>query len=330
EPVTPDHPAPVAPFDPKPNINRTIPTGSLALDRALGTGGWPRGRIVELFGAESSGKTTLALEAVAQAQRVGTAALIDADHATDPEAARRLGVDPRGLLHHRTNQLEDIAKLVEQLVKRNVDLIALDSAGALLAGDYARDPSYFPEGKDPRHQRMFEHWLKTLLAALSASRSVLLITNQQREKIGVLYGDPKMTPWETHPLMDFASVRVEVKRVTHVKRGEDVVGSETRLRVVKNRLAAPFKNVELDILFDRGIDLEKELVTFGLENDVLTQSGRFIRFGDVVLGRTREEATSKLRGDDSLADEVHAALVASFTPAPLADPPEAGSPDAGS
>jgi recombination protein RecA len=307
-----------------PDPDRVIPTGSLALDRALGTGGWPRGRIVELFGPESGGRTTLVLEAIAQAQRCGTAALIDADHATDPESARRLGVDPRGLVLHRGNVLSELIPVVEQFIKRGVDVIAIDSIAAILIGDKSPD-DYAHQPKSESNQKVVEQWLKSLLGPLAKSRSVLLVTNQQREKIGVMYGDPATTPWETHPLRDFASVRVEVKRITHLKDGENIVGFEGRLRIVKNRLAVPYRNVEYDVHYDRGIAIERELVALGLEGDVLTQSGQFVRFGDVVIGRTRDDAVRRLQRDEALTERLYEAVVASFVAAPVppADEPEA-------
>lgn len=296
-----------------PNV---IPTGSLALDRALGTGGWPRGRIVELFGPEGGGKTTLVLEALAQAQRTGTGALIDADHATDRDAVRRLGVDPHGLVWHRANVLDELVKTIEQFVARGIDLIAIDSIAALVT-KYRTGGDDFPPVKDEGHQRAVEHWLKSLLGPLSKSRSVLLITNQLREKIGVMYGNPDTTPWETLPLKDFASVRVDVRRVTHIKDGETIVGAETRAKVVKNRLAAPHRAAELEIFFDRGLATERELVTLGLEGDVLSQSGVAVRFGNELIGRSRDDAVKRLRRDTELADRLYDAVVAGFTAVPV-------------
>lgn len=314
--------------EPQANADRVIPTGSLALDRALGIGGWPRGRIVELFGPEGSGKTTLVLEAIAQAQRTGTGALIDADHGTDRDAVRRLGVDPHGLVWHRGNVLDELRPIIEQFIARGIDVIAIDGIGSLLLKDSLRDNSFPPRIKDEEFQKAVEHWLKTLLAPLSKSRSVLLITNQLREKLGVMYGNPDTTPWEALPLKDFASVRADVRRITHIKEGEKVVGSETRVRVVKNRLAAPHQAAELEIYFDRGIATERELVNLGLEGDVLTQSGVAVRFGTEMIGRSRDDAVRRLRNNTKLADRLYDTVVASFTPVPV-PPTDEGEANAG-
>jgi recombination protein RecA len=317
--MTPDP----TPTNTTPDTKPVLPTGSLALDRALGVGGWPRGRIIELYGPPAAGKTTLVLEALAQAQRRDTVALIDADHATDRDSVRRLGVDPNALVWHRANVLEDVIPLVEQLIQRGVGVIAIDSVAAILRKN--RDGGTdFTTTKDETFQKAIEHWMKSLLAPLAKSGTVLLITNQVREMIGVFYGDPTMTPWETHTLRDFASVRVEVKRITHIKEGENNVGFEGRVRVVKNRLAPPFRSVELRVEYDRGIAIEHELITLGLDGDVLTQSGQFVRFGEVILGRSRNEAIRRLERDEALAERVREAIVAGFrsAPVPPAEPNE--------
>jgi recombination protein RecA len=298
-----------------------IPTGSLALDRALGTGGWPRGRIVEIYGPEGGGKTTLALHAIAQAQRTGTGALIDADHATDRDAVRRLGVDPHGLVWHRGNVLEEIAKSVEQFVDRGVDVIVIDSLAALMLKGRSA-PDDFPQVKDEAHQRATEHWLKTLLAPLAKSKSVLLVLNQTREKVGVMYGTPEMTPWETHPLKDFASVRVELRRLAHIKERDETIGSEVRAKVVKNRLAPPHRTTDLEIYFDRGIGIENDLFNLGLDADVLTRSTGAVRFGGEVIGRAREDVVRRLRRDAALAGRLHEAVLAGFAAVPVPPPDE--------
>jgi len=293
-----------------------VSSGSLTLDRLLGTGGWPRGRIVELFGATCAGKTTLVLETIAQAQHAsGTAALIDADHATSPEAAERLGVDPELLVIHRSNILEDVFEQIEQFIQRGVDVIALDSIAALVReADAKRMRSREPEVKDEEHQRYIEHALKRLLGHLYSSQSVLLITNQLREKLGVMYGDPTTTPWETLPLKDFASVRAEVKRCIPIKEGGRTLGYEERVRITKNRFAAPLVEAEFEMYFATGINREGELITLGLDAEVLTKSGDSIRFGEVVLGRSRRDAVRSLQNDVLLAARVRELVVASFGP----------------
>ncbi|HEY1186389.1 MAG TPA: recombinase RecA, partial [Gemmata sp.] len=249
-----------------------IPTGSYFLDRALGIGGWPRGRIVELYGSHGSGRTTLALEAIGQAQRAGgTGALLDADHATEPDTARRLGVEPGSLLLHRTNVLEDAFEQIETWIATGADVIVLDSIAALMRESVMnRNRSDRPdEGEDKEHQRIVEHSLRRVLGRLYSSRSVLLVTNQLREKLGVMYGDPMTTPWETHPLRDYASVRADVKRVTHVKEGETTIGTETRVKIVKNRFGGAFRDAEFEIWFDSGICREAELLELGSQVGVV-------------------------------------------------------------
>jgi recombination protein RecA len=182
------------------------------------------------------------------------------------------------------------------------------------------DADNFPSAKNETFQKAIEHWIKALLAPLSKSRSVLLITNQVREKLGVMYGDPTTTPWETLTLRDFASVRAEVKRVTHIKEGENNVGFECRVRVMKNRLAPPYRSVDLNMFYDRGIALEHELVALGLETDVLTQSGQFVRFGETVIGRNRSDAIRNLENNAELAEHVREAVATALRPAPV--PPE--------
>jgi recombination protein RecA len=313
--------------EPTPKREHVIPTGSLTLDRALGTGGWPRGRIVELYGSESAGKTTLLLEAIAQAQRNnGVAALIDADHGSTPDSVARLGVDPHGLVLHRANQLEEVFTTIATFINRNIDVIALDSIASLqLETDQRSTMRHYPPVKHEEHQRAVEHYLKSLLTQLARSRSVLLISNQQREKIGVMYGDPNMTPWETHPVKDFASQRVEVKRVTHIKQGDVVVGYEARVRVIKNRLAPAFTAAEFEVYFDTGISEESQLIPLGLEVDVLTKSGRYVRFGEVVLGRDGEDAIRRLRREPELAAEIRELIRTRLGPS-VGVPPSATEP----
>lgn len=298
-----------------------VPTGSYTLDRALGIGGWPRGRIAELFGHPGSGRTTLVLEALAQAQRAGgTAALLDADHATEPETGRRVGVDPARLLLSRTNVLEDAFAQIEDWIEQGVDVIALDSIASLVRESVMRrNRADRPdEGKDEEHQRVVENCLKRVLGRLYSSRSVLLVTNQLREKLGVMYGDPMTTPWETLPLRDFASVRADVKRVTHVKDGEATIGAETRVRVVKNRFAGAFRDAEFEVWFDSGICREAELLTYGLtcgavfrrhDHEDEETFGTFT-FAGIDLGREQTAAVRRLKADPVLAERLREAVFA--------------------
>jgi recombination protein RecA len=289
-----------------------VSTGSLALDLKLGTGGWPRGRIVELFGAEGSGKTTLALQAIAHAQRNnGFGAFIDADHGTALAAAGRLGVDVDAMPLHQTNGLEDAFEKIEELVRGGaVDVIALDSIAALLpegAQDCSR--SNIPLAKNPEHQHRVNHFLKALLGPLSRSRAVLLITNQVVEKLGVMYGNPETTPWETMPLRSYASQRVELRRVTTIKDGEEALGYEVKASVVKNRLAAPLVKAEFELHFATGICAEAELLALGLEAGLLEKRGGRISHGDLLLGTNRADVLRHLRQDAELAARLRAGII---------------------
>jgi recombination protein RecA len=226
-----------------------LTTGSLTLDRALGTGGWPRGRIVEVAGSEGSGKTTLLLAAIAQAQQNGgIGAFLDADHGVEPATADRLGVQWETMLYHRPVSLEEAFERIEELVQGGaVNVIALDSLAALLPREcLSCSHDAIPPNKNEQHQHHISHCLKTLLGPLSRSRAVLLISNPLVEKAGVYFGNPQMIPWETHPLKIYASQIVELRRIGRIKEGENTVGFEIKARVVKNRLAASMTQADLE------------------------------------------------------------------------------------
>jgi recombination protein RecA len=292
-----------------------LSTGSLALDLKLGTGGWPRGRIVELFGASGSGRTTLLLQAIARSQAAGGfGAFIDADHGTDPSSAERLGVDLESMPFHRTNGLEDAFEKIEELALGGaVHLIALDSIAALLP-EGSRTCRDISSAKSEEHQHRIDHFLKALLGPLARSRAVLLITNQVREKAGVFFGNPETTPWPTLPLRDYASQRVELRRAVTIKDGEEAVGIEVKARILKNRFAAPLGQVEFPLLFASGIDTEAELLGLGLESRVLDKRGAFVFLDDVNLGKGQGEAVRRLRQDAELATRLREGITARLGP----------------
>lgn len=287
-------------------IAPVISSGCLDLDRKLGRGGWPRGRIVEIYGPEGAGKTTLVLEAIAQAIRDGgTGALIDADHGVDALSARRFGIDFDQIAFHQTNVLEEaFAKAVELAHAGNVDVIALDSIAALIPKEQHRIDDLIRQ-KDEGHRHQIEHALKVLLEPLAQSRATLLITNQIREKVGVMYGNPETIPWATTALRDFASVRVEVRKVTALKDGERLIGQTVRAKVVKSRLSPPSNPVEFHLLFDSGIDQTIDLLDVALDVGTLTKNGSSVSFGERRLGSV-SAVVELLRSDTELAEQVRA------------------------
>jgi recombination protein RecA len=299
---------------------RAVPTGSLALDLKLGTGGWPRGCIVEIYGPEGSGKTTLLLEAIAQAQKHGgMGAFIDADHGLRQATATRLGIDLERMPFARTNVLEDAFEKISELVQGGaVDVIALDSVAALMATGYtecSRDG--LPPKQDELHLHYFEHFLKALLGPLSRSRAVLLISNQVRQKVNVFFGSPETTPWHTAPLRDFAAQRTQLARVGQVKDGEETVGAEVRAKIVKNRLANSFTQASFEIHFATGICKESELLGLGLEAGLLSKRGMYLYFGESPLARGQGEAIRLLQKDTELAGRLKEAILQRLKPEPV-------------
>ncbi len=284
-----------------------IPTGAVSLDAALGVGGFPRGRVIEIFGPESGGKTTLALHAIAEAQKMGgQAAFIDAEHALDPIYARRLGVDVDNLLVSQPDNGEQALEITEALIKSAaVDIIVVDSVAALV-------PKAELEGDmgDPQmglQARLMSQALRKLTGIVSKSRTCLIFINQIREKIGVMFGNPETTTGG-RALKFYASMRIDIRRIQAIKEGDRVVGSRTRGKVVKNKVAAPFREAEFDILYGEGVSREGDLIDLGVDKGLLEKSGTWISYGGERLGQGRENARVFLKENVAIREKLEAAL----------------------
>src|ERR1700730_7018506 len=276
-----------------------ISTGALSLDIALGGKGLPRGRIVEIFGPESTGKTTVALHAVAQAQKLGgVAAYIDAEHALDPSWAKRIGVNLEELLVSQPSSAEEALKIAEMLIKSNaVDIIVIDSVAALV-------PRAEVEGEiGDTHMglqaRLMSQALRILNPTISKTKTCMVFINQIRQKIGVMFGNPETTSGGL-ALKFYSSVRLDIRKITTIKEGEETVGARTRVRVVKNKVAPPFKQAEFDLMYDRGISREGDLIDMAVEDKVIEKSGAWISYGEMRLGQGRENAKQYLRETQAL------------------------------
>lgn len=281
----------------------SISSGSLSLDVALGVGGLPRGRIVEIYGPESSGKTSLALSAIAQAQRSGgLGALVDAEHAFDPQYAAKLGVDLNSLLISQPDTGEQALEIVETLVRSNaVDIIVVDSVAALVPR--AEIEGEMGDAMVGVQARLMSQALRKLTGAVSKSKTVLIFINQIRMKIGVMFGNPETTPGG-NALKFYCSVRLDVRRSEQIKDGETPVGNRVKVKVVKNKVAPPFRIAEFDLMFDSGISREGDLLDLGVKAGLIEKSGAWFQYGDTKLGQGREAAKAFLRGDQQLAEEV--------------------------
>jgi recombination protein RecA len=285
----------------------TIPTGSLGLDIALGVGGLPRGRIIEIFGPESSGKTTLALHTVAEAQKIGgVSAFIDAEHALDPIYARKLGVNLDNLLISQPDTGEQALEIADTLVRSGaVDVLVIDSVAALT-------PKSEIEGEMGEVQpglqaRLMSQALRKLTASISRSNTMVIFINQIRMKIGVMYGSPETTTGG-NALKFYASVRLDIRRVGSIKEREDVVGNTTRVKVVKNKVAPPFKQVEFDIMYGEGVSKMGELIDLGVKAGIVEKSGAWFSYDSQRLGQGRENAKLFLKQNPALADKIEQAL----------------------
>jgi len=285
----------------------TISTGSLSLDMALGVGGLPRGRVVEIFGPEASGKTTLSLQVIANAQKnSGIAAFIDAEHALDPTYAKKLGVDVDSLLVSQPDTGEQALEIAELLIRSNaVDVIVIDSVAALTPR--AEIEGEMGDSHVGLQARLMSQALRKLTAAIARSRTVMIFINQIREKIGVMFGSPETTPGG-RALKFYTSVRIDVRRIGSLKDGDVAVGNRTRATVVKNKVAAPFKKAEFDILFGKGISREGDLIDMGIECGIIQKSGSWYTYGQTRLGQGRENSRSLLETNHELADEIEKAI----------------------
>jgi recombination protein RecA len=287
----------------------SIPTGSLGLDIALGVGGVPRGRVVEVFGPESSGKTTLALHVVAQAQKKGgICAFVDAEHALDPEYAKKLGVIVDDLLISQPDTGEQALDIVESLVRSGrIDVIVIDSVAALtpkaeIEGDMGQQHIGL-------QARLMSHALRKLTAIVAKSKTTVLFLNQTRMQIGIMFGNPETTPGGK-ALKFYASVRIEVRRAAQIKKGDEIIGNRVKSKVVKNKVAPPFRTAEFDILYNEGISHEGELLAMGEKYGVIKKAGASYSYGNVSLGRGYDAARSNLKEDKKLAGELTHAIVA--------------------
>ena len=280
-----------------------IPTGSIGLNAALGVGGYPRGRVVEIYGPDSSGKTTLAIHAIAQAQKAGgIAAIIDAEHAFDRFYAEKLGVDIENLLISQPDSGEQALEIAEQLIRSSaIDIVVIDSVAALtpkaeLEGDMG-------DSKMGLQARLMSQALRKLTAAISKTNTTCIFINQLREKIGVMFGNPETTTGG-NALKFYASVRLDIRRASQLKDGDEVTGNQTRVKVVKNKVAPPFRKAEFDIMFGAGISREGEIIDLGVDLEIVKKSGSWFSYNETKLGQGREAAKECLRDNPELADEL--------------------------
>ena len=284
-------------------FNKSISTGCLSLDVALGVGGVPRGRVIELYGPESSGKTTLALHIIAEAQKTGGyAAFIDAEHALDPTWAEKLGVNTKELLVSQPDHGEQALEITETLVRSGaLDIIVVDSAAALVPR--AELEGEMGDTHVGLQARLMSQALRKLTGTVSRSGTAVLFINQIREKIGVVYGNPETTPGG-RALKFYTSVRMEIRRVTTIKDGQDAVGNRTRVKVVKNKVAPPFKQTEFDIMYNHGISYEGDIIDLALKAEVVQKMGSWFSYGDNKIGQGRENAKQFLIDNEKVGKEI--------------------------
>ncbi|XER13469.1 Protein RecA [Sporomusa aerivorans] len=280
-----------------------IPTGSLPLDIALGVGGVPRGRVVEIFGPESSGKTTVALHIIAQAQKLdGIAAFIDAEHALDPVYAKKLGVDIENLLISQPDNGEQALEIAEALVRSAaIDVIVIDSVAALVPKNEIEGD--MGDSHVGLHARLMSQALRKLTGIISKSRTTAIFINQIREKVGVMFGNPETTTGG-RALKFYSSIRMDVRKAESLKQGNDVVGSRTKVKVVKNKVAPPFKQAEFDIMYGEGISREGSLIDIGVSLDIINKSGAWFGYNGQRLGQGRENVKEFLKENKNVADEI--------------------------
>ena len=280
-----------------------IPTGSITLDMALGVGGYPKGRVIEIFGPESSGKTTLAIHAIAEAQKAGgIAAFIDAEHAFDSYYAQKLGVDVDNLLVSQPDNGEQALEIADSLIRSSaIDIIVIDSVAALtpkaeIEGDMG-------DSKMGLQARLMSQALRKLTASISKTKTVCIFINQLRDKIGVVYGNPETTTGG-NALKFYASVRIDIRRTSVIKDGEEQLGTRTKVKVVKNKVAPPFKKAEFDIMFGEGISRIGEIIDLGVDYEIIRKSGSWFSYGDRKIGQGRDAVKELLRTDEALREEI--------------------------
>ena len=291
-----------------------IPTGSIGLNAALGVGGFPRGRGIEIYGPESSGKTTWAIHAIAEAQKAGgIAAIIDAEHAFDRFYAEKLGVDVENLWISQPDSGEQALEIAEQLIRSSaVDIVVIDSVAALtpkaeLEGDMG-------ESKMGLQARLMSQALRKLTATISKTNTTCIFINQLRDKLGVMFGNPETTTGG-NALKFYASVRLDIRRVSQIKDGDEVIGNQTRVKVVKNKVAPPFRKAEFDIMFGEGISRAGEIIDLGVEKGIIKKSGSWFSYDDTKLGQGRDAAKKCIQDNPELAEELEAKIMEALRPA---------------
>ena len=282
---------------------QVVSTGSLGLDMALGVGGLPRGRVVEIYGPESSGKTTLTLQVIANVQRLGgTAAFIDAEHALDPQYAQRIGVDTSELLLSQPDNGEQALEIADMLVRSaSVDCVVIDSVAALTPK--AEIEGEMGEPQMGLQARLMSQALRKLTANIKRSNTLVIFINQIRMKIGVMFGNPETTTGG-NALKFYASVRIDIRRIGSIKRGEEVIGNETRVKVVKNKVAPPFKTADFDILYNEGISREGEIIELGVNHRIVEKSGAWYAYKGEKIGQGKDNSREFLKDNPAIAEEI--------------------------
>ena len=290
-----------------------IHSGSIGLDIAMGIGGYPKGRVIEIFGPESSGKTTLAIHAIAESQKVGgIAAIIDAEHAFDPTYAKKLGVNIDELLISQPDNGEQALEIADSLIRSGaIDIIVIDSVAALTPK--AEIEGEMGDSKMGLQARLMSQALRKLTGSISKTKTCVIFINQLREKIGVMFGNPETTTGG-NALKFYASVRLDIRRIGQLKDGEEIQGSHTRVKVVKNKIAPPFRKAEFDILYGEGISKLGEIIDLGVELNIIKKAGSWFSYGDTKLGQGREGVKAILKDNPELAEEIEAKILENYSP----------------
>ncbi len=290
-----------------------ISSGSIALDLALGIGGYPKGRVIEIFGPESSGKTTLAIHAIAESQKLGgIAAIIDAEHAFDPGYATKLGVNINELLISQPDNGEQALEIADNLIRSGaIDIIVIDSVAALTPK--AEIEGEMGDSKMGLQARLMSQALRKLTANISKTKTCCIFINQLREKIGVMFGNPETTTGG-NALKFYASVRLDIRKIGQLKEGEEVQGNHTRVKVVKNKIAPPFRKAEFDIIFGEGISKIGEIIDLGVELNIIKKSGSWFSYGETKIGQGRESVKALLKDNPELAEEIEKKIISNYTP----------------